>query len=143
MVTITGSIEKDLDEYNPGIKPLVKRGRHKRVAVSPSLASSGDLLMFSYAGSRAMDRVVLVVGNRKGSGVFLSTKRNLLLSAFQLSADTEILRIIIKKLYKRKDIARYDKIIAGLSAILGRSNYRTFMLSKISNPIRLRADING
>lgn len=103
-------------------------------AKSITQISPGDLFIFNYHGEFKGSHLVLVVQNaRTTSGLFTSTRNNRLLSCFKLSnTSAEVAGIIVDNLYKNKQ-ASYSNVIAGLSRVLGKSNYRTYDLNKIGN----------
>ena len=103
----------------------------------------GGILFFRYylpptqAGPRGaqprpgshQQRVVLVVRNRRtSSGVFTSTRNNVLLSCFRLEGNSELItNTIVENLYKKRRRASYwGKIKTSLIKILGKGNYRTY-----------------
>lgn len=115
---------------NPDSTVTYIRPRPKSV----SHISPGDLFLFNYHGEFGGTHFVLVVQNqRTTTGLFTSTLKNRLLSCFKLSnTSPDVIGIIIENLYKNRK-SSYKNVIAGLSAILGKQNYRTYNLSKIGD----------
>lgn len=109
----------------------------KPVPRSVGYISPGDVLVLRYNGSY---EVVLVVANkRSSSGIFLSSRNNILLSCFSLSTKSpQIINLVLDNLYKNRKVASYQNIKSNLSVILGVSSYRTFKLNKVSNLQTLR-----
>lgn len=105
-----------------------RRERLKRIPLSTSYMQPGEVLFFIYEGE---DVVVLVVSSDRGHGTFVSTRRNLLMTCFKLEGSQVILRQIIRKLYKRRRISNYHNIKSGLSSLLGKTAFRTYMVRKI------------
>lgn len=112
----------------------------KLTPISPTFLNPGDLVFLKYDRDLFF-RVVLVVSNKKGSGVFLSSRGNLLVSCFQLNVSPEITSVILNKLYKNRVLASYRTITSGLRSLLGKDRYRTFKLNNIRELYTLK--ING
>ena len=115
---------------NDGTITQIIRPRSK----SPSQISPGDLFIFNYPYPTPETHIVLVVQNKRtSSGLFLSTQRNQLLSAFKLSSTSpEISAIILKNLYKNRAVS-YDNVFRGLLRVLGKKNYRTYDIKYITS----------
>tara|TARA_R110002020_G_scaffold22920_9_gene76869 strand:- start:8490 stop:8978 length:489 start_codon:yes stop_codon:yes gene_type:complete len=122
------------------------RDVYKLRTTSRTLATPGDVLFFTYKNrirkpigdkeEKSMPnyspRVVLVVSNQRSSGgATFQGKNGALLSSFLLDGSDEVVVQVLKKLYNRKDLASYSKILSGLRALLGRDSYRSFKLSSI------------
>jgi len=91
----------------------------------------GDIVLFNYP-PLSEQRMTLVVSNKRGSGIFISSRGNKLVSCFRLNdASSEILPIILQNLYKNRKKASYSGILKGLSALLGSRNYRTYKLNNM------------
>jgi hypothetical protein len=133
-----------------------KNNRKKTTAPKISRSSGslgpGDLITFSYhlppntspkikAASRGA-RIALVVSNNSGEGVFTANTGNKLLSCFTLTeVGPEIRELIVTKLYKKRRLSNYYKIIKSLKSILGKDSYRTYILNKLSNLREINIDI--
>ena len=75
---------------------------------------------------------VVVSNKRTKSGVFLSSKRNLLLSAFKIyRPNSGVINLILNSLYNHRERSTYRSIKTGLGLILGLSEYRTYDLGKV------------
>lgn len=94
---------------------------------------AGDVVSFNYQGSQ---RFGFVVKSRRTdySGMFLSTRNNVLLNVFLLdSISTSNCRLIINTLYRNRIRATYKNSPKILSVFLGKQNFRTFNTSFISD----------
>jgi len=110
---------------------------------SAEIIDPGDILVFKYPEPLTKKlgripttetRIVLVVSNQRGNGVFNSTKGHKLVSCFRLDlASSAIISIILKRLYKNRRSASYLKVKQGLVAILGTEQYRTYALAKMNS----------
>lgn len=95
---------------------------------SISSMSPGDLLIFTY---NEVSRFVLVISCARGRGTFLSSKRNILVSCIQLNLTSPSSSIILRALYKNVKGADYQRLNRSLHSLFGRSNFRTFQLTKM------------
>ena len=105
-----------------------------RIPKSAAFISPGDVLMLTYPKSKGPPEtvIVLVVSNKTGSGLFISTKKNILISCYRIDqSHTQVLEIILGALYKNRKSSSYSKIKSSLSTILGSSSYRTYKLNKV------------
>lgn len=94
---------------------------------SSGYISPGDVLTFSYPGSGRV--YVFVVKVKRGPGMFLSSKGNMLLACFKLtSTSSEISAKVLKTLYKNRRVASYKNVQRGLLAIFGSGSFRTYNL---------------
>ena len=121
-----------------------KKLQAPRIAPSAGSLQPGDIVTFNYKlppntspkikyRSRGT-RLALVVSNNSGNGVFVSNPGNRLVSCFTLSKTPAGIRdVIITKLYKKRRLSNYYKIIASLKTILGKEMYRTYNLNNLSN----------
>jgi hypothetical protein len=133
-----------------GVKKKFKNFLLKRNPVSSSAIKPGDVLVFNYfyidklSRNRKNERLVLVVKSKRAStGVFTSSRGNILLSCFNLGFKSEgTITIILDQLYKNSKDSSYTKInenqINGLKALLGIHNYRTFKFSNMKNLFKVR-----
>jgi hypothetical protein len=106
----------------------------------------GNVLIFRYwmepirsgrkqrLGSRGQ-RTILVVKCKRGPGIFISNKNNLLVSCFKLEGKSEeIIEAIIDNLYKKRRRASYWGFIKNsLIKILGINSFRTYKFSKMKS----------
>jgi hypothetical protein len=94
--------------------------------------SPGDLVQFDYFEGGT--RYGLVVSSRRTHrGYFLSSRDNTLLNVVEIESLTDsMFSLMINNLYKNRSACNYysPKIIG---AFLGRENFRTFNVSKITN----------
>ena len=108
------------------------RGKTRGIPRSASHVTPGDLVIFVYGNTSADYRLGLIVSNKRGQGVFTSTKNNLLVSIFHLNTlSPVVLGIVLTSLYKNRARASYLKITQSLKAIIGSSEYRTYKLTKM------------
>lgn len=97
----------------------------------------GDLVGFQYnlktpTGVIKTQKMALVVAARKGRGVYLSPRDNLLMSCFRVhDAPEEILNLVIKNLYKNRTKCTYQGIINAVEKILGKYSFRTYNIRRI------------
>jgi len=107
-----------------------------RIPKSLAFISPGDVLVFSYPGERRVQeyKIVLVVSNKLGDGIFSSSRNNRLLSCYRIDlAPIQIVDIVLSKLYKNRRLCTYTRIKASLSKILGGNAYRTYNISKVND----------
>ena len=108
---------------------------------SSGFISPGDILFFEYPDDNGKNdfRIVLVVASKYGQGIYTAKTGNKLLTCFKLDEPPfDVVRIILYKLYKNKELCSYDTITYGLNAILG--EYRTYNLAKIELLHKLEFD---
>ena len=98
----------------------------------------GDLTQFTYPGGA---RYGLIVSSRTtSSGLFLSTRNNVLLNVVLIESLTDsMFSLMINNLYKNRSACNYysPRIIG---AFLGKSNFRTFNVAKMTDVMKV--DIN-
>ena len=113
---------------------------------SADRVTPGDVLIFRYwqqpirtgvkqrLGSRGQ-RTVLIVKCKRGDGVFVSNRNNLLVSCFKLEGKPEvIIETIIENLYKKRRRASYWGFIKNsLIKILGIDSFRTYNMSHMKS----------
>lgn len=105
---------------------------------SSGFISPGDVLRFGYNAELIN---VLVVSTRRGNGMFLSGRSNMLITCFKLDDNSEsVLRIILRSIYKDRGIANYYVIQKSLRSILGSNSFRTYNLSLIRNMQKIEID---
>lgn len=108
------------------------------IAKSSGFISPGDVLRFGY-NSELVN--VLVVATKRGNGMFLSTKSNMLVSCFKLDESSEsVLRILLRSIYKDRGLANYYIIQKSLKSILGKKNFRTYNVTSMSGLTRVEID---
>jgi len=132
------SNKKRLNLRHLGFK--TKTMTSKRASKSSAMISPGDIIMFTYPRKLGnyLDMpipVLALVVARKGKGgssLYISGKKNKLLSVFDISeASPEVVKIIIRELYKNRRRCTYS-IVKGLVSILGPDTYRTFNAKRVS-----------
>ena len=148
-------------------KPTETGGKSSRVAksaLSPGTILPGDVLFFSYHSEKFKDgdHLVLVVRNKRGKyGIFthVSTvgknkgRAKNYLSAVKLNNVWSQTANMIISLYNQsmqkqiKDVRytekQYDKFKKGLMALVGRKNYRTYILNNMTNTFEVnKGEIN-
>ena len=126
----------------------------KRIPKSEAGIQPGSIVFFRYyyRSERTLERILrpfisrpyrvaLVVANQRGTGVFTSTRHNLLMSCFilqegnTLTVDGAETKKIINDLYKERDKASYSAVIDELKQLFPEDKYRTFNLASMSNNI--------
>lgn len=117
-----GNFLRDINHDNPDNISIIPK--------SMGFISPGDVLSFSYPGSGRV--FVFVVKVKRGHGVFMSGRGNLLLACFKLtSASPQISSRVLKTLYKNRRSASYANVQRGLLAIFGSNSFRTYNLGNI------------
>jgi len=127
MPSLAGNLRESLGKENSYVLSVTTSPVGMIVA-SANLINPGDVLFFRYKNDPDLIRLVLVVSNRKGSGVYLSSQRNMLMSSFYMAGGPEVTEEILRLLYKKRTKASYQSVVSGLKALLGKRNYRTFKL---------------
>ena len=125
------------------------RSLQKVMAPIPASASRfvpGDVLIFRYyvgagKGSRSQ-KTILIVYTRRGDGVFMSTKNNLLVTCFKLTGaqarSDVIIGAIVDNLYKKRRKASYYGLIKeSLKSLLGVNNFRTYKIERMRGIYKL------
>jgi hypothetical protein len=118
------------------------------ISKSSGFISPGDILRFSYSGETVN---VLVVSTKiwSKSGIFLSTKNNILLSCYKLNdvgeeegidASSAILKKILLALYNNRGLAQYKDILAIIGDIAGDENFKTYNLIKTGRIFKITLD---
>tara|TARA_R110002012_G_scaffold3517_3_gene16317 strand:- start:6916 stop:7371 length:456 start_codon:yes stop_codon:yes gene_type:complete len=116
------------------------------IPASADRITPGNLLIFRYwmepiragrkqrLGTRGQ-RTVLIVKCKRGDGIFISNKNNLLVSCFKLEGKSEvIIETIIENLYKKRRKASYWGFIKqSLIKILGINSFRTYKFSQMKS----------
>ena len=131
-----------------------KSSRVSKSGVSPASILPGDVLFFSYTSKKFNDgnHLVMVIGNERGKyGVFTHMnktgkdkgKAKRYLSAIKLNnvwSQTAgmIIQLYNKSMAERVEDAKYtkkqgDKAKKGLMSLVGRKNYRTYILNNMTN----------
>lgn len=109
----------------------INHAEKEHIGVIPRSAgfiSPGDVLSFTYPGSGRV--FVFVVRVKRGHGVFLSGKGNMLIACFKLtSVSSQISANVLKTLYKNRRFADYENVSRGLLAIFGSDSFRTYNLA--------------
>jgi hypothetical protein len=105
----------------------------------------GDIISFQYnleeAGGDYSTRLCLVVRNDTGSVGYLSLRDNWLLSCFSLNeAPVTLIKYIIERLYKNRNLCSRRNIVKGLTILLG--SYRTYMLRRMHENSKFFPDLN-
>jgi len=116
---------KGLNQRNADIVPLPVSLIHLR---------PGNLVHFSYTldSMPSGKRLCLIVKNDLGKISYISLRDNKLLSCFRLNeAPRFVINYILKKVYNRPKLAEREIIVEGLTALLGKLNYRTYKISNI------------
>ena len=92
----------------------------------------GDLVQFYYIDGGV--RFGLVVSSRRtSSGIFLSTRNNTLLNIVEIESLTDsMFSLMINNLYQNRDACNYYSRRV-LGAFLGKDNFRTFNVAKLTN----------
>lgn len=96
----------------------------------------GDIIYFSYpedGKGPLKQRIALIVScNRGPTGLFISTRYNLLLMCFELDSKFDaLIKVIVRTLYKRRRKSNYYKVIKTLTEFLSVENARTYDLKKM------------
>jgi len=107
---------------------------------SSGYISPGDVISFTYEGGPRV--FVFVVKVKRGHGIFLSGRGNLLVACFKLTTTApQISANVLKTLYKNRRAASYANVQRGLEAIFGPNSFRTYNLSKVGNLVEVSVDI--
>jgi len=114
----------------------------KKIPISPSYIRSGDVVLLTYPGDYDY-RLVLVVGNKSGRGMYVSTQNNLLLSGFKLTDSKVINKIVLEFFYKKESAAYYENFKSPLNAIFGRLAYRTYNMTKIRDLFQVTLNVEN
>ena len=126
--------EKYYENGGNFLKDINHEGK-EHIGVIPRSAgfiSPGDVLSFVYPGSGRV--FVFVVKVKRGNGLFISTRGNILVACFKLtSVSPEISSNVLKTLYKNRRFADYANVSNGLLAIFGSNSFRTYKLSEMSD----------
>jgi hypothetical protein len=113
------------------------QGPKKKPVLSPKVSSGsstrpGDLFIFNYEDG--IPRLVLIVAFERGpNGMFVSKKDNLLVCCFKLTGNEELMRVVIKSLYKNTRACSYENIKKNLIKLFGKENCRTYKIHKMRN----------
>ena len=119
------TFNQEFRRLNPNLTDSVKG-----ISVNPrssSYISPGDVYYFKYK-NEVGGRLVLIVSNKRGDGIFLSNPGNKLVSCFHIDGNSQVIIEALNILYKNRRKASYKVATEGLSALLGRERYRTFNL---------------
>ena len=112
----------------------------QKVTPSHSKTKPGDVLSFHYRDQQGNGggHVVLVVGNERTSTGVFKGKSGRYLSAVKLNdlSDT-IMGLILENLYKNVDAAYSNTVKAGLLAVAGAANYRTYIINSMSGCVEV------
>lgn len=100
----------------------------------------GDILAFNYEGS---SRIVLIISTKRGRGVFLSSRMNLLVSVVDLDLSRPSTFMFIKALHKNIKGSNYLKLRRSIFSVLGKENFRTFDLQKMRDINEVAVRIHG
>lgn len=118
------------------------KGSASPIPASIGFISPGDVLSFRYETGTHY-RTVLIVSIDRGPGTFISTRGNLLIACFRLDwAHPEILKIVLKEVYKKRSISNYYKLLKAMNLIFGTSNFRSYMLSKMRYVHEIQLDLS-
>lgn len=112
-----------------------------RIAKSTANISPGDFLLFKYplypydTQAPLEERFVIVVSSdRTTQGLFVSTRKNILLICFKLPFwNEQTMSAIIDRLHKNRRRCNYYTIKQGLQALLGIKSCRTYDTKKIQH----------
>mgnify|MGYP003631228612 FL=1 len=96
----------------------------------------GDLVQFYYIAGGV--RFGLVVSSRRtSSGIFLSTRNNTLLNIVEIESLTDsMFSLMINNLYQNRAACNYYSRRV-LGAFLGKDNFRTFNVAKLTNVMKV------
>jgi len=103
----------------------------KSIAVSPKSKFSitpGDVFAFKYRRSR-LYRLMIIMQVKRGPGMFISTRNNLLVCGFKLNELKDSTGILLNRLYKNRLSSDYYLIKRLYSHLFGLENFRTYKLS--------------
>tara|TARA_R110000850_G_scaffold109890_1_gene222984 strand:- start:483 stop:917 length:435 start_codon:yes stop_codon:yes gene_type:complete len=120
------------------------------ITPSASTMGAGDVLLFNYkhrgeVGKLEADRLFLVLTIRraKTTGIFTSTKANILVFGMNLNSNSAAVGIVLENLYmKRRRPSYYGLIKEALIALLGKNSFRTYNIQSMGITIR-KVDIRG
>lgn len=109
--------------------------------IKPSVQSSGyirpgKVFIHSYADVEhdRIPRLVLIVSFKRGpTGMFVSSRNNLLVCCFKLTDNVKLMRVVLKHLYQNAALSSYKHIRTVLIKLFGKKNCRTYMLHKMRN----------
>jgi hypothetical protein len=117
----------------------INQGQISLIPKSSGYISPGDVLSFTYEGGPRV--FVFVVKVKRGHGVFLSGRGNLLVACFKLTTTApQISANVLKTLYKNRRAASYANVQRGLEAIFGPNSFRTYNLSKVNGLVEILID---
>jgi len=107
---------------------------------SSGYISPGDVLSFTYEGGPRV--FVFVVKVKRGHGVFLSGRGNLLVACFKLTTTApQISANVLKTLYKNRRAASYANVQRGLEVFFGPNSFRTYNLIKVGELVEVLVDV--
>lgn len=104
----------------------------------------GDIVLFKYYLSDGKkisnhQRSGLIVSTLMGHGIYESTRGNLLMSCFKIHlSPPEIVKIVLKNLYKNEAKCNYHKITRALIQLFGKKQYRTYKVRNVNRLVELR-----
>lgn len=113
----------------------------QKIPISASYIKPGDVILLTYPEDYDY-RLVLVVANKSGQGIYTSTAGNILLSGFKLTDSKIINKIVLEFFYKKESAALYENFKSPLNAIFGNLAYRTYNFSKIRELYKVTIDIS-
>ena len=133
----SSEVDKWFKEHNQNLSKSTQK-----IPVSPTYIRAGDVLLLTYPEDYDF-RLILVVGNKKGTGIYLSTQNNFLLSGFKLTDSKVINKIVLRFFYKKESISLYENFKSPMSSIFGNLAYRTYNLSKIRELYKVTLNIEN
>jgi len=150
-------ISEEIKENNT----ILFEGLERRKVTNYSQLTPGDVFIFKYKGE---DYSVLIVETKRtgrGSGFFISTKNNILISTIKINFNLQIHNMFIANLYKNERKSNYNKLASKrstwlskwfsfakgaardriLSGIMGKNNYRTFIFPEMKDIRKLNLGV--
>ncbi len=119
----------------------------RRIPASTSYLSPGDLIMFRYKGTQygsgdtVSYRLALVTVNQTGNISYVSMKKNLLLTCFNMPFSGDVSRMLLSKFYQKKNKAIYIKVQPILAKVFGSQQYRSYILNKMVEIYKINLDM--
>lgn len=101
---------------------------------TPATTTPGDVLHFGYRDLQGQEgnHLVLVLGNeRTTSGVFKGQRGHYLSGVKLNGLSTTIMNLILENLYNNRTSTYSSTVKQGLLAVVGKSNYRTYIVSSM------------
>lgn len=121
----------------------------RRIPASTGYLSAGDLIMFRYVGAEYGSRdsksyrLAMVAVNNTGNITYVSMKKNLLLTCFNMPFSEDVSRVLISKFYKKRNKTIYVRVQPLLAKLFGSKQYRSYILNKMIEIYKINLDMDS